>query len=103
MYILNSKKTNNKTYNQIYKTIFGKILEEIQPNGESSFNELFTLRLFNGISDKVKLGSTSQQNQDKFFAFLRVTLTKSPRFIHSFVESFVEKGFFNFKQLLKLQ
>ena len=59
MYILNAKKTNNRTYNQIYKTIFERILEEIQPNGESSFNELFTLRLFNGISDKVKLISAT--------------------------------------------
>ena len=27
MYILNAKKTNNRTYNQIYKTIFERILE----------------------------------------------------------------------------
>lgn len=59
MYILNAKRTNNKTYNQIYRTIFERILEEIQPNGESSFNELFTLRLFNGISDKVRLSSAT--------------------------------------------
>lgn len=33
MYILNAKKTNNKTYAQIYKTIFDRILDEIQPHG----------------------------------------------------------------------
>ncbi len=63
MYILNGKKTNNRTYGQIYKIIFEKILDEIQPNGESSFNELFTLRLINGISDKVKLKAASNENQ----------------------------------------
>lgn len=89
MHILNAKKTDNRTYFQIYKNIFDKILDEIQPNGESSFNDLFTLRLFNGISDKIRLSFTNQENQDKFFAFLRQTLTKTPRFIHSFVENYV--------------
>jgi hypothetical protein len=59
MYILNAKKTNNRTYSQIHRIIFDKILDEIQPNGESSFNELFTLRLFNGISDKIRLSTTT--------------------------------------------
>lgn len=103
MHILNAKKTDNRTYFQIYKNIFDKILDEIQPNGESSFNDLFTLRLFNGISDKIRLSYTNQENQDKFFAFLRQTVTKTPRFINSFVESYIQKGFFNFKHLLRLQ
>ena len=62
MYILNGKKTNNRTYNQIYRVIFEKVMDEIQPNGESSFNELFTLRLFNGVSDKIKLAYTTPEN-----------------------------------------
>lgn len=33
MHILNGKKTSNRTYQQIYKIIFDKILDEIQPNG----------------------------------------------------------------------
>lgn len=34
---------------------------------------------------------------------MRATITKTPRFIHTFVESFIEKGFFNYKQLLRVQ
>lgn len=60
MYILGSHKTKNSTYNKIYRTIFEKIFDEITPNGESSFNELFTLRLFGGICNKLRLNSTSE-------------------------------------------
>ena len=77
-------------------------MDEIQPNGESSFNELFTLRLFNGISNKVRLQSTTPENQEKFFSFFRQAVTKTPRFIHSFVETYIENGFFNNKHLGRL-
>jgi hypothetical protein len=60
------------------------------------------LRLFNGISNKVRLQSTTPENQEKFFAFFRQAITKTPRFIHSFVETYVENGFFNNKHLARL-
>ena len=85
MYILSSIKTKNQTYIKIYKTIFKKLFDKISVNGVSSFNEIYTLRLFNNISNKLGLYYTNEVNQEKFFIFLENTITKTPKY-NTFVE-----------------
>jgi hypothetical protein len=60
------------------------------------------LRLFNGVSSKIRLQSATPENQEKFFAFFKQALMKTPRFIHSFVETYIEGNFFNYKHLIRV-